>query len=141
MKTLTQADFAGPVEKIVANPPYWKSASGRINPDSQRAVARHEIKITLRDVVETAHRILSVSGKFIAIYPVDRAADIITQMRSLQIEPKMLRPVYSRENTDARLVIVEGAKGGRYGMTIRSPLIIYRADGSYTHEVEKLFHP
>jgi tRNA1Val (adenine37-N6)-methyltransferase len=42
MKTMVSDMTAGPVDLVVCNPPYRRPGSGRINPDNQRAIARHE---------------------------------------------------------------------------------------------------
>ena len=42
MRRLKPEDIGGPVDLVVCNPPYHKPKSGRINPDRQRAIARHE---------------------------------------------------------------------------------------------------
>ncbi len=141
MKELNCDMISGPVDMVVSNPPYRKVLSGRMNPDQQRAVARHEIKATLFDVIETARRMLLTSGKIVMVYSSDRLTDIITQMRSFNIEPKFLRTIHSNGNSEAKLILVEGIKGGRPGATIASPLIIYRKDGSYTSEVKQMFMP
>ncbi len=141
MKKLKHDMMSGPVDLVVSNPPYRKSESGRINPDQQRAVARHEIKATLSDVVETAQRMLRTAGRFVTVYPAERMADILIQMRSAGLEPKSLRTVHSDRHSDAKLIIVEGKKGGRPGLKIGSPVIIYRKDGSYTDEVQEMFKP
>ena len=59
MKLLTLKMTSGPFDLIVSNPPYHKPGSGRINPDAQRAVARHEIKASLVDVLQTTRRYAS----------------------------------------------------------------------------------
>ena len=141
LKTLSPDTVSGPVDVVVSNPPYRKTDSGRINPNRQRAVARHEIKATLRDVVDTAYRMLKPSGRLIMIYPAERMTDVLTQMRSARMEPKFLRMVHSSAQTDAKMIIVEGKKGGRPGVKIGSPLIIYGKNGSYTEEVENMFNP
>ncbi len=141
MKSLKLEDFSGPVDMVITNPPYRKSNSGRINPNSQRALARHELTVTLYDVVETAKRILRVHGKFIMVYPADRLSDVISSMQSFRIEPKCIRPVYSRQGMDAKLLIVEGTRDGGHVVKIGPPLKIYREDGSYTDEVQKMFQP
>ncbi len=141
MKKLKHDMMSGPVDLVVSNPPYRKAESGRINPDQQRAVARHEIKATLSDVVETAQRMLRTAGRFVTVYPAERMADILIQMRSAGLEPKSLRTVHSDRHSDAKLIIVEGKKGGRPGLKIGSPVIIYRKDGSYTDEVQEMFKP
>ncbi|MCJ7617433.1 MAG: methyltransferase, partial [Desulfobacterales bacterium] len=141
MKELNYNMISGPVDMVVSNPPYRKISSGRMNPDQQRAVARHEIKATLFDVIETARRMLRTSGRFVTIYSSERLTDIITQMRSFDIEPKFIRSIHSNKNSDAKLILVEGIKGGRPGVTIASPLIIYHEDSSYTDEVTQMFLP
>jgi tRNA1Val (adenine37-N6)-methyltransferase len=109
-----------------------------MNPDEQRAVARHEIKVKLNDVIETARRMLRTSGKFITIYPAERLVDIISQMRSAGIEPKFFRMIHSKRDTEAKLILLEGVKGGRPGTKIGPPLLIYQKDGSYTDEVKDM---
>jgi tRNA1(Val) A37 N6-methylase TrmN6 len=141
MKTLKHEDTSGPVDLAISNPPFRKSNSGRINPNQQRAIARHEIKTTLYDVIETARRMLKRSGRFVLIYPAGRMTDIFTQMRASGIEPKSIRMVHSGKHTEAKMAVVEGKKGGRSGLKIGSPLIIYQENGSYTDEVQKIFNP
>jgi tRNA1Val (adenine37-N6)-methyltransferase len=139
LKTLTPDIISGPVDVVVSNPPYRKAQSGRINPDQQRAVARHEIKVTLHDIVEASRRLLHTSGRFVTIYPAERTADVLIQMRSVRIEPKFIRMIHSGPSTDAKLVLVEGIKGGQPGIKIAPPLTIYQEDGSYTDEVKNIF--
>ena len=141
MKLLTLKMTSGPFDLIVSNPPYHKPGSGRVNPDPQRAVARHEIKASLTDVLQTARRLLRTAGRFVTIYTAERTTDILSQMRNEQIEPKMLRMIHSNRNTDARLILIEGLKGGRPGLKIPPPLIVYDENGDYTAEVQQMFAP
>jgi len=139
MKTLTAGSVGGPVDLVISNPPYRKSGSGRINPDSQKALARHEIHVTLEDVVRTARRLLRTAGRFVVVYPAERLTGILTRMRCAGIEPKQLCMIHSGRKTPAKLMVVEGVRGGRPGMKIAPPLIIYGEDGTYTPAVEKMF--
>ncbi|MBW2593405.1 MAG: tRNA1(Val) (adenine(37)-N6)-methyltransferase [Deltaproteobacteria bacterium] len=139
MKTVTAGSVGGPVDLVVSNPPYRKSGSGRINPDSQKALARHEIHVTIEGVARTARRLLKTAGRFVVVYPAERLADILTRMRGAGIEPKWLCMIHSGRKTPAKLMVIEGVKGGRPGMKIAPPLVIYREDGTYTPAVEKMF--
>jgi len=141
MKLLTPDMTAGEVDLVVCNPPYRRHGSGRINPDEQRAVARHEIKTNIGDVVLTARRMLRTSGRFVMIYTAERMTDILYQMRVDCIEPKFIRMIHSNRDTEARLILVEGVKGGRPGLKIAPPLIVYDEKGDYTDEVELMFKP
>ena len=53
LKELKNDMISGPVDLILSNPPYRKAESGRINPDIQRALARHEITVCLEDITQT----------------------------------------------------------------------------------------
>ena len=141
MKSLKSTMISGMVDLVVSNPPYRRSHSGRLNPDHQRAVARHEIAVTLSDLIATAKRILRSAGRFVTIYSAERTAELLALMRSASIEPKILRSIHSNRQSDAKLILVEGKKDGRTGIRIESSLILYDEDGNYTDEVEKMFEP
>ncbi len=141
MKALKSAMIAGLVDLVVSNPPYRRSDSGRINPDHQRAVARHEVKATLPDVILTARRMLQSGGKFVVIYTAQRTAELLMQMRANQIEPKVFRSIHAGRHSDAKLVLVEGVKDGRPGIQIKSPLILYNEAGACTPEMARIFEP
>ena len=140
MKLLKTDMTTGPVDLVVCNPPFRKQGSGRINPDNQRAIARHEIKVNLGDIIQTSRRMLRTAGRLVIIYTANRLTDILFHMRSGGIEPKFIRMLHSRENTEAILVLIEGVKGGRPGVKIASPLFIYSSGSDYTAEVESMFN-
>lgn len=131
--------IGGWVDVVVVNPPFYKADTGRINPNMQRAVARHELKATLRDIVTVAARMLRMGGIFLSVYSSDRLCDMITELRTAKIEPKKLRLIHSTPQHPASLILVEGIKGGRPGIKIPPPLVIYDTDGQYTPTVSLMF--
>jgi tRNA1Val (adenine37-N6)-methyltransferase len=141
MKLLRPAMTAGPVDLVVCNPPFRRQGSGRINPDAQRAVARHEIKANLGDIIQTSHRMLRTAGRLVLIYTAGRLTDILSRMRTDGIEPKFIRMIHSRQDTEAALILIEGVKGGRPDLKIAPPLIIYAKKTDYTDEVASMFRP
>ena len=136
---LALADIGGPVDLVVTNPPYRKRDSGRINADSQRAIARHELKIDLDTLLQTARRMLNKSGRFGVIYPSVRTVDLLSAMRSSGLEPKTLTMIHSSPASSARLVAVVGVQGGRPGMEVGPPLYLYQDDGTYTPALDAMF--
>lgn len=141
LNSMRPRDVGGLVDMVICNPPYRKTTSGRINPDRQRAVAKHEIMTTLKAVVSAAERLLTRAGCFLAVYPAERAVDILTEMRSAGIEPKTMRVIYPHVNADSKRILIEGVKGGRPGLRIASPLVIYQEPeyDEYTDEVAAMF--
>ena len=128
----------GEADLVVANPPYRRPGSGRIAPDDERAIARHELAGGLRDFVTAAGWLLANRGRFAIIYLVERLPELLARMVEQNIEPKRLRMVHSRAQKPARMVLVEGCKNGRPGMTVEAPLYIYKVSGigrEYSDEV------
>ena len=63
---------------ITTNPPYWPAEQGRLNPNLQKAVARHEMKLTLRDVLATARHFLRPGGKLFLSHLESRKNEILS---------------------------------------------------------------
>lgn len=108
-------------DAVVCNPPYRKARSGRINPEPEKAIARHEILLSLTDLLAAAARILKPKGRLAVVYPAERLADLVVRMRSYDLEPKRLRVLYPGGAGDGNLVFVEAMRGGRVGLTILPP--------------------
>jgi len=139
MKGLSVGDLPQPVHWVVSNPPYHKNNAGRLNPNRQKAVARHEIEVKFEDIVSTAGRTMRTGGRFLTVYTADRSIEALVHMHAAGIEPKYCRMIHSVNTTNAKLVLIEGVKGGRPGVVIAPPLTIYQENGDYTEEIEKMF--
>jgi tRNA1Val (adenine37-N6)-methyltransferase len=124
----------------IANPPFYPLGTGRINPGSQDAAARHELLATLQDFVSAAAYLIKNGRKFCAIFPATRSADLICTMRENRIEPKVLRCVHSRADETAVMVLIEGIKNAGSQTTILPPLVIYSTGQSYSPEVQTIFN-
>jgi tRNA1(Val) A37 N6-methylase TrmN6 len=128
----------GTFDVVVTNPPYMNVGGGIVNPGDSKAIARHEIKCTLEDVVRAAALMLKHLGRFYMVHKPERMADIICVMRDYRLEPKKLRFVHSGEGKKASMVLVNGLKGGNPQVDILPPLYIYR-DGEYSEEIRGIY--
>lgn len=139
LKNIKKLSLPETFSAVVANPPYSKLNTGRVNPLGQKASSRHEIKGSLEDFLKAASYLLKYKGRMSLVYPARRLADLIWEMRKVGIEPKRLRTVHSREGDPAKLVLIEGVKGGGVEMDVTKPLYIYENTDSYTKEVEAMY--
>jgi tRNA1Val (adenine37-N6)-methyltransferase len=139
MRHLSPEQTGGAVDTVVCNPPYRRVEAGRLNPNRQKAIARHEMKLNLPDLLQAARRMLRTAGKFYIVYTVERLIELLAEMKAVAIEPKHLTMVYAGLHTEAKLALVEGVKGARSGCKVAPPLIIYDSEGNYTPEVAKMF--
>ena len=131
----------GPMDLIVCNPPYYKPNTGRLNPDAQRAIARHELRVDLADLLLAVRRMLRTSGRFIIIYTAERIVELLSRMQLAGIEPKYIRLIHSQLDAEAKLVLVDGIKNARPGARLGPPLVIYDTRGEYSKEVQRMFIP
>lgn len=123
---------------VVCNPPYRGPATGRMNPDAEKRIARHEIKARLADFVRAGSFLLRRGGQMAMVYPATRLLDLLQTMRQEAIEPKRLRLVHSYQGSAATLVLAEGVKGAGTELKILPPLVVYTRDRKYTREVEAI---
>ena len=67
----------GSFDVVLSNPPYRKFRTGRINPSMEKAIARHEIKGTLEDLISIASYLLPLKGRCYLIFPASRTVDLL----------------------------------------------------------------
>lgn len=139
IRTIIQLFPAGSFDTVISNPPFYPAQSGRINPNPQKAISRHELFGTLSDFLRIARYLLSGAGKFLAIYPSARVVDLLGEMRTFGIEPKTLQFIHPKCDEPANLLLVEGVKGAGKEATVLAPLILYNASGHYTEQVHQIF--
>jgi len=132
------AAFGG-YDLIVSNPPFRRFKSGLINTDEERAVARHEIKLRLDELIQAASYLLGAKGRFCMIYHPGRLSELICMLKQKGIETKRLRFVHSDISSEAKMVLLEGVKGGRTGLKVEKPLYLYKEAGRYSNEMEEIY--
>ena len=120
---------------VTCNPPYMTESHGLINPDYQKAAARHELLCTFADVADAAQWIVRPGGHFILVHRPFRLAEIIHELRIRKLEPKRMCLVYPYIDKEPNMVLLDCVRGGRQRMTVEPPLIVYNKDGSYTKEL------
>jgi tRNA1Val (adenine37-N6)-methyltransferase len=124
LRLVKETQPAGQFDLIVSNPPYRLAGAGRINPNPLKAIARHEIKCTLADVLRASFHLLKNSGRAAFIYRPDRAVDLIAGCRQHHLEPKRIQFIHPHPDKESNLVLLEAVKNGRQELKVLNPLII-----------------
>ncbi|HEY2104334.1 MAG TPA: methyltransferase [Candidatus Binataceae bacterium] len=136
-RTIAGLDAAS-FDLVVANPPYRADGSGRRSPVAGRDLARAESGATLRDFVAASARYLKHGGVAALVFAAARGAELISELRAVQLEPKRIRMVHPRLELPATTVLIEARKGGGVELEIAPPLILYAAKGVYSEEARAL---
>ena len=109
------------------------------NPDSPKAIARHEVLCDFDDVAGAAERLLKTSGHFFLVHRPFRLAEIMTTLRDHGLEPKRMRLVYPFIDREPNMVLLDCVRGGRPRLTVEKPLIVYKEPGKYTDEIYEVY--
>jgi tRNA1(Val) A37 N6-methylase TrmN6 len=126
---------------LVSNPPFRRLKSGRISEGEEKAIARHEIKLGLHDLINAASGLLKAKGRLCIVYQPSRLMELFDILKKKRLEVKRLRFVHSNVSSEAKMILLEAAQGGRSGVKVDKPLYIYKDDGSYTDEVMEICNP
>ncbi len=130
---------AASFDVVTCNPPYMTKHHGLANPDSPKAIARHELLCTLEDVIYQSSRLLRPGGNFFMVHRPFRLADIIVLLRQYRLEPKRMKLVHPFADKEPNMVLIEANRGGRARMTVEKPLIVYKEQGVYTDEIYDIY--
>ncbi|MFO7607281.1 MAG: methyltransferase [Desulfurivibrionaceae bacterium] len=133
---------AASFDRVVCNPPYRKLGSARINPQPEQAIARHELRGGLKDLVKAMNWALVDGGRADLIYPADRAIELRNELRVGGLSVSRLREVYGYPGAVCRLVLVE-AVNGDVDEPVRMPPLYVRSEphGDYSQEVAGYYEP
>ncbi len=130
---------AASFDAVTVNPPYIKGGNGLVNPNEPKAIARHELLCSLEDVVRAAKMLLRPGGALFMVHRPHRLAEIFGTLSEHSIEPKRMKLVYPYVDKEPNMVLIEARRGGRPGLKVEKPLIVYRAKGEYTEEIYDIY--
>lgn len=122
---------------IVTNPPYMNQNHGITNPESPKAIARHELLCSLEDVIRQTRSLLKVNGRMYMVHRPFRLPDIMELMNECGIEPKKMRFVHPYVDREPSMVLIEGVRGGNRRLMVEKPLVIYDGPGEYSEEIKR----
>ena len=136
---ISRGNFNKKFDYVISNPPYKKLNTGLINDNQKKLISRHEVKCTLKDVVNEASKLLKDKGVFYMVHRPDRLCDIFNAMRENKVEPKEIQLVHSHLEDEANLVLIKGVKCGNPSLKVLKPLIVYNENNEYTEELLKFY--
>ena len=110
---------------ITTNPPYMLAEHGLRNPDSSKAIARHEVLCSLDDILRESMKLLQDKGRFYMVHRPFRLTEIMIKMNYYKIEPKRIQFIHPYIDKEPVLVLIEGVRGARSRVTVEPPIVIY----------------
>ena len=125
---------------ITCNPPYFKvKETSNLNDNKIKTIARHEIYLEIDQVFSVAKKLLKNNGVISIVHRSERLVEILESMKKNNIEPKKIRFVYPKKNSECNIILLEGAKNGNPGLKILPPLYVHDEEGNYLEEIQEMF--
>lgn len=117
---------------VVSNPPYHAPGSGRLNMDSEKAVARHQLMMPLKSLFEASAHALTKQGALCLIYPAEGFQDAFRAARETGFCFSRLLRVHSRRGSLPGVLCVEAIVGASCHVLKEDALFLYDDSGART---------
>ena len=130
----------GGFDFVISNPPYFPPESGRMPPDGARETARGETALKLPELCAAASRLCRSGGRIFLCHRPERLVSLLQEMRAHHLEPKRVRFVHHDLHAPASLLLLEGRKDGKPGLSVEAPFLIRGEDGAETEEYRRICH-
>ena len=109
--------IGGGYDVVVCNPPYKeKGTATKLNENKVVAIAKHEIEVTLEEIISESSKLLKFGGDFYMVNKEERLVDMLSFLRLYKLEPKELVVLPSKSG--ANTVMIKAKKGGKSGIKI-----------------------
>ncbi len=105
---------------ITCNPPYFKyNKNSLINDIQSKAISRHEVTVTLKEIIETANYMLKEHGTFYLVHRIERLHEIMSELSFFNIIVKELYLIKTNNSNEIDLFIIKTVKGAKHGMKVK----------------------
>lgn len=96
---------------VTCNPPYFKvSETSKVNLNKIKSIARHEMFITLEDVVHMANLILKENGIFYMVHKTDRLLETIELCKKERLGIRQIVFIMTKSNKQSEFFLIEASK-------------------------------
>lgn len=117
-------DFGNTFDYIISNPPYMAVDGKKISENENKKIARHEICLDLKKLIENSRRLLKPRGEFFLVHRSHRFLEICKILEENKFSVKRVRFTYFDREKDSSLVLIQASKGRRHVLKIENPLFL-----------------
>ncbi len=123
----------GSVDVVFSNPPYFEPDA--LPCEESRKIARQEVKLNLKELIDVTSKMLKFGGRFYCTYPAERSAELLAECYNHNLAVKKM---FFTENGKGKftLVVVEAVKGGKHRVKLLPNLITNTEDGEFLEELK-----
>lgn len=142
LKNVQQYIAHDTVDTVVCNPPYFKvTDQTAIKDNSVLAIARHELKANLKDILSAIKVLLKENSHAYLVYRPQRLSDLLVTMAEEKLQAKRLRFVRTTAQKDANLVLIDAIKTVKTAsLRVEPDLVIYDENHQLSKEANLIIN-
>ncbi len=126
---------------IFSNPPYYTTNEGLINPDSEKAFARHEFFGTIDDFIVKSSKILKKKSFLFLIYPLAKLQKLLSKTFENGLFLQNITIIKEYEKTQPTLFLSMFTKGLSYSNLKSFDTIVMKENsGEYTEIGKRIMY-
>ncbi len=122
---------------IFSNPPYYRKDDGCQSLNLEKAIAKHELKCEISDIMRTASRLLKKNGRAYFIFPVKRQEEFMQTVEKENLRISRRRDIYPQEGSKPNLFLAQCDFYDEATINL-PPLILFDREGVYTAEAQEI---
>lgn len=104
---------------VLCNPPYFKYHHEKfVNDNKIKGIARHEIKISLEQLIEKASFLLKEKGRFYLVHVPSRLDEIFVFANKYKMNVKEIQLISSKMGEKPIIVLATLVKGSKFGCKV-----------------------
>lgn len=135
LKSFPKEIAAGSFHCCVSNPPYFSGGEA----SQKHPLARRDDACKPSDLFAAAAKALRYGGDFFLVHKPERLAQLCYEAAKVGLEPKRLRLVRHKPNSDVTTILLQCRKGGKVGL-IWEELCLQNTDGSPSDDYRRIYH-
>ena len=105
---------------ITCNPPYFKyNGKSLINKDEVKSISRHEIFVTLKELVDVINYLIVDKGTLYMVYPAQRLLELSEELRQVNISIKEVYFVVTNVTRNINIVLIKACKNAKSDIKVK----------------------
>jgi len=141
IKNIKEIFKEGNFDAAVSNPPFYPLSSGRINPDQEKALARHEVGLTAEELLKNTLYLLKEDGVFALIYPTERYEEIVNICDKQGFSIETIRFIKTTQQNPPKtfMMRLRRSKKTHTQKTKTLPPLVIHENNKYSQEILDIF--
>lgn len=107
LRTLPRLFPAHAFDLVLSNPPFRPLGAGKLSPNPEKAIARHELRVTLSELLQVAKYLVQPEGRICLVYPYERWTNLLAEVQRAGLFQSRRQLAYDRKGGKPRLGLIE----------------------------------